>query len=128
MGSKMKTLICSTCGCSLVRLGISPKKTVTRNYKNTDYSFCCDGCAILFDKDPIALLNETKDLVVCPSCLGEKPLNQTVSIIYKKEKIYFCRCPYCITVFKKNAEYFTKRLSGETEFSGVFSDGPGCCS
>lgn len=125
---KMPTLICPTCGCSLVRLGVSKNKVVTRNFKNNEYSFCCDGCAVLFEADPETILNETKDLVVCPSCLAEKPIDQTVALNYKDEEIYFCKCPYCMTVFEEDADYYMKRLAGETEFAGVFSDGHGCCA
>lgn len=124
----MQTLICPTCGCSLVKLGVTKNKVVMRNYKNREYLFCCDGCAVIFDKDPETILNETKDLVVCPSCLVEKPIDQTVALSYKDEIIYFCKCPYCMTVFKEDAESYIKRLSGEIEFRGVFSDGHGCCA
>lgn len=124
----MQTLICPTCGCSLVRLGVTKKNIVTRSHGSNEYSFCCEGCAVLFDKDPVTIIEETKDLVVCPSCLAEKPIEQTVILIYKGETVYFCKCPYCITVFKDNAEYYIKRLAGETKFSGVFSDGHECCA
>lgn len=123
----MQTLICPTCGCSLVRLGITRDKAVRRHYNDIEYLFCCDGCAKVFDKDPVAALNETNDLVICPSCLAEKPIDQTVVLTFKGETIYFCKCPYCMTVFKENAEYYIKRLSGEIAFSGVFSDSQGCC-
>jgi YHS domain-containing protein len=124
----MKTQICPTCGCSLVRLGITSKSAVTREYKNKAYSFCCDGCAVMFDKTPEALLNDTKDLVVCPSCLAEKQTEQTIAINHKGNTIHFCKCPYCMTVFQKDPEYYLKRLSGEIKFSGVFSEGHGCCA
>ncbi len=124
----MNTLICPTCGCSLVRLGVSERNVVTRKYKNEKYSFCCDGCAVMFDNDPETLLNETEDLIVCPSCLAEKPLDQAVELNHKGETVHFCKCPYCMTVFKENPEYYIKRLSGEVEYSGVFSDGRGCCA
>ncbi len=123
----METLICPTCGCSLVRLGVVKNNAVSRVYRNKVYSFCCDGCAVLFDKDPETILMETKDLVVCPSCLAEKPINQTVALSHNGKTIYFCKCPYCMSVFKENSEYYIKRLSGEIEFSGIFSDGHGCC-
>jgi len=123
----MKTLICPTCGCSLVRLGVTKKNAVTRKYNNDNYSFCCEGCAVMFDNDPVTLLNETKNLVVCPSCLAEKPIDQTILLNHKDQTVYFCKCPYCMTVFKENSEYYIKRLSGEIEFTGVFSDGHGCC-
>ncbi len=123
----MKTLICPTCGCSLVRLGITEINIVTRKYQNEKYSFCCNGCAVIFDKNPKTVINETKDLIVCPSCLAEKPIDQTVALNHKGNTIYFCKCPFCMTVFKENPEYYLKRLSGEIEFSGIFSGGSGCC-
>ncbi len=124
----MKTLICSTCGCSLVRLGIAKESAVTRKYREKEYSFCCDGCAVMFEKNPEALLKETADIAVCPSCLAEKPIDQTVEISYRGERFNFCKCPHCMTVFQKDPEYYVKRLSGEIEFSGIFSEGQGCCS
>ncbi len=124
----MKTPICPTCGCSLVRLGIAKDEAVMRKYREREYSFCCDGCAVMFEKNPEALLSGAADIVVCPSCLAEKPIGQTVEINYKGEKFNFCRCPHCIAVFRKDPEYYTKRLSGEIEFSGIFSEKQGCCS
>ena len=124
----MKTPICPTCGCSLVRLGITKESAVIRKYKEKEYSFCCDGCALMFEENPEALLEETNSLIVCPSCLAEKPISQTVVINYQGEKLHFCRCPHCMTVFQEDSEYYIKRLSGEIEFSGVFSEGRGCCT
>ncbi len=40
----MKTLVCPTCGCSLVRLGISKDEAVAHSYESKEYFFCCDGC------------------------------------------------------------------------------------
>ncbi len=123
----MKTLVCPTCGCSLVRLGITKGSAVTQKYQEKEYSFCCDGCAAMFEKNPEALLEETNNLVVCPSCLAEKPIDQTVEINYQGEKLNFCKCPHCMAVFQKDADFYIKRLSGEIDFSGVFSEGQGCC-
>ncbi len=44
----MKTLVCPTCGCSLVRLGISKEKSVTSHSNGKEYHFCCQGCADLY--------------------------------------------------------------------------------
>lgn len=123
----MQALICPTCGCSLVRLGVTEENRVMRSYRDQAYSFCCEGCAVLFDAAPEATLKETEDLVVCPACLAEKPVDQTVTLSRNGETIYFCKCPYCVTVFESNTEYYIKRLAGKTDFSGVFSDGHGCC-
>lgn len=124
----IETPVCPSCGCSLVRLGITEEKRVSKIYKEKEYLFCCEACVDLFVSDAESLLNETGDLVVCPSCLAEKPIGQTVELDYNGKKIHFCRCPHCIDVFQKDPEYFIKRLSGEIEFVGVFSDGEKCCS
>lgn len=124
----MTTLICPTCGCSLVRLGITKENAVMRKYQGKEYSFCCDGCAVAFRENAEALLEETNSLVVCPSCLAEKQINQTVLISFRGEELHFCRCPHCMTVFQEDPEYYVKRLSGEIEFVGVFFGGRGCCS
>jgi len=120
----MKTPVCPTCGCSLVRLGITKESAVIRKYQEKEYSLC----AVMFEENPESLLEETNSLVVCPSCLAEKPINQTVAINYQGEKLHFCKCPHCMTVFQKDSKYYIKRLSGEIEFSGVFSEGRGCCT
>lgn len=123
----MKAQICPTCSCSLVRLGISQKEVVIQEYQEREYSFCCHGCAVMFQENPEKFLEEINNLVVCPSCLAEKPIEQTVAINYQGEQIYFCRCPYCVTIFQKNSDYYMKRLAGEIEFFGVFSERQKCC-
>ncbi len=127
-GIKMQTPICPTCGCSLVRLGITKENAVIRKHRGMEYSFCCDGCATAFQENAEALLEETSGLVVCPSCLAEKSVNQTVVLNFRDEKLYFCRCPHCITVFQEDPEYYIKRLVSDIEFDGIFSKGLGCCS
>ena len=67
----MKTPVCPTCGCSLVRLGISKDKAATHTYHGNAYHFCCQGCVDLFVTDPERHLQRTKDLVVCPR--GSRP-------------------------------------------------------
>ena len=124
----MKTPICPTCGCSLVRLGITKEHAAVRNYNGTEYLFCCNGCAVMFEENSEALLKESENLVVCPSCLAEKLIDNTVAINYQSEELHFCKCPHCMTVFQEDSEYYIKRLSGEIEYSGVFSEGPGCCA
>lgn len=122
-----RTPICSTCGCSLVRLGITEEHSITRAYQGGNHSFCCEGCAVIFDKDPEPLLKETTLLEVCPSCLAEKPIDQTINLEHEGEVLHFCRCPHCVTVFKREPDYYLKRLSGKINYSGIFSDGQGCC-
>ncbi|EGQ63842.1 YHS domain protein [Acidithiobacillus sp. GGI-221] len=109
-------------------MGITKENAVIQEYRGKEYSFCCDGCAVTFQENAETLLEETNSLVVCPSCLAEKPINQTVAISFRDKELYFCRCPHCITVFREDPEYYLKRLSGEMEFAGIFSGGRGCCS
>jgi len=124
----MKTQICPTCSCSLVRLGIRKKNAVIQKYQEKEYSFCCRGCADMFRENPEKFLEEVSNVIVCPTCLAEKPLKQTVAINFQNETWYFCRCPHCITVFQENPEYYIKRLAGDIEFSGIFSETKQCCS
>ena len=37
----MNTLICRTCGCSLVRLGISKEESVSYRHRGQECRFCC---------------------------------------------------------------------------------------
>jgi len=67
----MKTLICPTCGCSLVRLGISRENSVAYNHDDEEHYFCCQGCIDVFITDPRKYLQETEDLIVCPTCLAD---------------------------------------------------------
>ena len=78
----MKTLICPTCNCSLVRLGIEPDKAATYSHNGEKLYFCCQGCADLFSTstDPQKYLDEIKNLTVCPTCLAEKPPEMAVKL------------------------------------------------
>ncbi len=75
----MNTFICRTCGCSLVRLGISKEGSASYHHRGGEYRFCCQGCADLFAQDPPKYLQETSDLIVCPTCLAEKPTKWAVA-------------------------------------------------
>ena len=107
----MKTPICPTCGCSLVRLGISKEKAVVYAYESREYLFCCQGCMEQFISGPPRYLQEISDLIVCPVCLGEKPLKSAVKIEFAGVEFHFCRCPHCIEEFRKNPAHFIERLS-----------------
>ena len=108
----MTSLICPTCGCSLVRLGIRKAKSVAYSHDGQEYRFCCKGCADIFISDPKKYLDEANSLRVCPTCLGEKPLESTVKLAHGGRDLHFCRCPQCLEEFKKNPDYFLKRLEG----------------
>ncbi len=122
----MRTLICSTCGCSLVRLGVSNQKAVTGSYEDKDYHFCCQGCADLFMTDPHKYLQDTNDLIVCPTCLAEKPLQWALKLKIAGQEVHFCRCPYCVEVYRKAPDFYIKRLEGTIPNAGVV-DAEGCC-
>jgi YHS domain-containing protein len=108
----MITPICPGCGCSLVRLGISKQESVTYGYNGKDYNFCCNGCVRVFMDDPEKYLLELNNIVVCLTCLGEKPIQSSVSLDCKTNEFHFCRCPHCTEEFRKNPQYFIKRYSG----------------
>ncbi len=122
----MQTLICPTCGCSLVRLGVSTAQAVTYRYSGEEYRFCCQGCVDLFITDPQTYLEETSDLIVCPTCLAEKPRQWAATLEIAGQEVHFCRCPYCAEVFHKNPDFYMQRLKGIIPHAGVL-DHEGCC-
>ena len=113
----MITPICPTCGCSLVRLGISKDKAATYSYSGEEYHFCCQGCVDIFVADPQRYLHEISDLIVCPTCLAEKPRRLAAKEVIAGQEVYFCRCPHCVDAFRKKAEYYVKRLEWSDEIS-----------
>ncbi len=122
----MKTPICPTCGCSLVRLGISTELSTFHSHHREDYQFCCQGCVDLFITHPEKYLLETSDLIVCPVCLAEKPMRWAAKLRIGEQDVYFCRCPHCQELFKKNSGFYIKRLEGVLPNEGVL-DHNGCC-
>ena len=122
----MNTLICPTCGCSLVRLGISKDNAATSHYEGRAYHFCCQGCVDLFTDNPEKCLDETKDMIVCPTCLAEKHTSDTVSHVINDREVFFCRCPHCVDVFRKQPDFYIRRLQGTITNEGVL-DHDGCC-
>jgi len=96
---KTKTLICPTCNCSLVRLGIEPDKAATYSHNGEKLYFCCQGCADVFSTstDPQKYLDEIEDFIVCPVCLAEKPsqlavkLEVAATIVDRVRSITYCR-------------------------------------
>jgi YHS domain-containing protein len=123
----MNTLICATCGCSLVRLGISEAQAVYFEYQSGSYAFCCRGCLEIFKQAPEKCLKETADIKVCPTCLAEKPIAMTVPVLLKGQLLYFCRCPYCFDTFDNDPQYYVDRLEGKTHFKGLFADDENAC-
>ncbi len=115
-----KTPICPTCGCSLVRLGISKDDAATLNHGGVTHYFCCEGCLELFVSDPEKHLRETSGLIVCPVCLTEKPLDLTQELVFAGESLRFCRCPHCVDAFRKNPKYYLERLEGTGDYAGIF--------
>ena len=115
----MKTPICPNCGCSLVRLGITKDKAVPHNHGGSEYLFCCQGCVDLFDGDPQKSLQRTSDLIVCPVCLAEKPLQRAAMLKLAGEEVHYCHCPSCAELFQKEPEFYTKRLKGTIPNDGV---------
>ena len=122
----MKTLICPTCGCSLVRLGITKEKSATDRYHGEEHRFCCRGCADLFSTDPEKYLQQTKDIVVCPTCLAEKPIESAVTMNVGGHEVHFCGCPYCAELFQTSPDFYTQRLEGAVPHEGVLGHDE-CC-
>ena len=122
----MKTLICPSCGCSLVRLGISKDKATVYRYNKEDYYFCCQGCVDIFTTDPQEYIKETNDMIVCPTCLAEKPVQNAIKLEIDGSEVHFCRCAHCVDLFKKNPSFYIKRLEENIPAEGVL-DHEGCC-
>jgi YHS domain-containing protein len=122
----MKTIICPTCGCSLVRLGISKDKASISCYDDKELYFCCQGCVDLFVADPEKYIKETNDLIVCPTCLAEKPRQWATKLNVGGQDVYFCRCPHCADLFQKEPDFYINRLEGSIPNEGVLGH-DGCC-
>jgi YHS domain-containing protein len=103
--------ICPTCGCSLVRLGISRPQATAHVHQGREWLFCCEGCLELFKEQPEAYLAEVEDWIVCPTCLAEKPKAMTVSLKHEGTAIHFCRCPCCLEEFQKDPGALLEKLA-----------------
>lgn len=106
----VRSVLCPTCGCSLVRLGLDREQAVHAAHAGTLHFFCCDGCAGTFRTDPDHYLTRIADVVVCPGCLGEKPTTLTVTIEHDGRTVHFCECPYCLERFKSDPDTLLARL------------------
>jgi YHS domain-containing protein len=105
------TPICPACGCSLVRLGIDRASGTAYDHEGEELLFCCSGCVDVFKQAPERHLEELRDWVVCPTCLAEKPKKLTVAIDYLGRRIHFCRCPGCVTEFRRRPDELLARLA-----------------
>lgn len=124
---KIKTNICPTCGCSLVRLGINPQEAISTIVSDNKYYFCCEGCLEVFLTNPAQFIKEVENIHVCPVCLAEKITAYTIIVTYQDLTLHFCRCPFCEETFRKTPDYFINRLKGETDFKGLFYDNESVC-
>jgi YHS domain-containing protein len=108
---EVKSLICPTCGCSLVRLGVSREAAARAQYGGTEHLFCCEGCREIFASDPERYLEQVRNVVVCPVCLGEKPVAVTVAVEYEGTVVHLCGCPGCTNRFRADPEPLLARLA-----------------
>ena len=114
------------CGCSLVRLGVTAEQSPAYRHEGEEHRFCCQPCLDLFAKNPMKYLEETKDLIVYPTCLAEKPRKWAAMLKVGDQEVWFCRCPYCAEVFETNPNYYLSRLAGNIPNQGVLGH-EGCC-
>ena len=114
INTPLRTPICATCGCSIVRLRIDKEEAVAHCYDGGEYLFCCQGCVDVFAANSKRLLQEYErrihQIVVCPACLGEIPLEATVELEYKGNVFGFCRCPHCKHSFERDPDRLVGRL------------------
>ena len=115
----MRTRICPTCGCSLVRLGITNDEATVYRHEGEEKYFCCQGCVDLFVTDPRKYVEETRNLIVCPTCLAEKPPQSSAMLTWEGREIRFCRCPYCREEFQTDPKQYLDRLAGDVPFETV---------
>jgi YHS domain-containing protein len=107
----MNSPICPYCGCSLARLGIGREAATSAMHDGEELLFCCKGCLDGFQADPNRYLAEIRDLIICPTCLAEKPRELAVAIEHEGDSVYFCRCPGCVERFVKEPEPLLARLA-----------------
>jgi YHS domain-containing protein len=106
----VRSAICRTCGCSFVRLGVRRESAVHHAYEGRELHFCCEGCLDRFLVDPDHYLDRSRDIVICPSCLGEKPVDVAVRVERDGTTLHFCGCPHCEDVFDRDPDGLTRRL------------------
>ena len=86
----------------------------------------CEGGVEVVVDNAVERIEETRGMSVCPSCLAEKPVQQAVRLEIAGQEVHFCRCPHCVDVFRKNPDFYIKRLEGSIPNEGVL-DHEGCC-
>lgn len=123
----MRPLICPTCGCSLVRLGVTPRPELAFQHPTGRYFFCCAGCRDLFLGDPERYLKEIESLDVCPVCLAEKPVSQAIRVEQDGRVLHFCRCPHCAEQFRQRPAYYIARVEGREGSEEGSSTSGACC-
>jgi YHS domain-containing protein len=100
---------------------------VRHRYAETEYQFCCRGCLEVFTRNPEKYIEEIRDVIVCPSCLAEKPLALAVSCEHEGTTVHFCRCPHCLDAFRKEPDRLLRRLKGlENSGSRAAAPAGGC--
>ena len=124
----MQTSICPTCGCSLVRLGITRERATSVHHDRSELLFCCQACADLFVDDPEKYHRETSGWIVCPTCLAEKPPESAVHLTIAGHELHFCGCPYCPEAFERDPDFYIQRLQGTMANEGSVLDHDGCCA
>ena len=79
----------------------------------------------MFVNNPERYIEETKDLIVCPTCLAEKPKKNATLLNIDGQDVYFCHCPHCMDLYKKDTEFYINRLEGSIPKGVLGHDG--CC-
>lgn len=115
----IQTPICPGCLSSLVRLGMHKSTGVAHNFRGREYYFCSRGCLDVFERDGDRYLQELKDLIVCPVCLGERYIRSARLVPVQGSIYYTCRAPRCQEYFEEAPDFYLKRLAGVIKNAGV---------
>jgi len=93
-GSMDSVKVCPVAGEKIEGQGVK------LSYLGKDYTFCCEGCAEKFKKEP---LDYIKEEILCP-IMGEAAAKESFTE-YNGTKYYFC-CMPCIKKFNKDPEKY----------------------
>ena len=77
---------------------------VTFMYFDKEYTFCCDGCVMLFKKEPAKYI---KGGLTCAPCSGEDG-DAGISAVHEGVKYYFCG-KGCLGKFEDNPGKYTDK-------------------